>query len=87
VVDGHLVAFLRPPLRLLAGPAQLALEDLADVLRVEGDAEVPLDEVGDAGGGPQRGPPAVRLGPLQQQPLQSLAVRLAERLSGNACPL
>lgn len=55
---------------LLAGPAELALEDLADVLGVVGDAEAALDEPGDAGGGPQFVVPAVVLGPLAQQPLQ-----------------
>ena len=65
VVDGHLVPLPGPPLRLLAGPAQPPLEDLADVLGVEGDAEVPLDQLGDPGGGPQLGPPAVGLGPFR----------------------
>ena len=36
VGDGRLVALPGPPLRLLAGPAQPPLEDLADVLGVEG---------------------------------------------------
>lgn len=71
VGDGGLVPLSGPPLRLLAGPAELALEDLADVLRVEGDAEVALDQLGHPGGGPKYGPAAVGLGSLEQlhQPL------------------
>jgi hypothetical protein len=78
VVDGDLVALAGPLLWLLAGPAQLPLEDLADVLGVEAHLEVPLDQVGDPGGGPQLGAPAVGHGPLQEQLLKPLAVRLGE---------
>ena len=47
------------------------------MLGVEADAEVALDQLGDPCGGPQLGPPAVGLGPLQQQGLQ-----LAQLLGG-----
>ena len=70
VVDGHLVAFLGPSLRLLAGPAQASLKDLAHVLGVEADLEVPLDQLSDPCGGPQFSPPAMGLGPLQEQPFE-----------------
>jgi hypothetical protein len=59
VGDGDLVAFLGLPLGLLAGPPQPTLEDLAGMLGVEMDGEAPLDQIGDAVGGPELGLPAV----------------------------
>ena len=71
VGDGDLVAFPGLPLGLLAGPPRPTLEDLADMLGVEMDGETPLDQVGDAVGGPELGLPTVGLGPLLQEPLQA----------------
>jgi hypothetical protein len=65
-----LVALLGLGLRLLAGPAQAAFEDLADVLGVVVDAEVAQDQALDAGGGPQVVGPAVPGGAWQQESLQ-----------------
>jgi hypothetical protein len=52
------------------------------VLGVEADPEVPLDQLGDTGGGPQRGPPAVGLGPLGEQALQLRKLTVGETGSG-----
>ena len=68
VGDGDLVPLPGLLLRLLAGPTQPPLEDLADVLGVETDLEVPLDQVGDPGGGPQLGSPTVRRTPCRSKP-------------------
>src|SRR5262249_50948787 len=70
VVDRRLVPLPGPALGLLAGPLQPPLEHLADVLGVEADVEVPLDQFGGPGGGPQCGPPAVGLGALQEPSFQ-----------------
>ena len=50
--DLRVVALLGPDVRLLAASVEAALEELADVLGVEGDAEVAADDLGDARGGP-----------------------------------
>src|ERR1700722_4132615 len=87
---GILVAFLGLELRLLAGPAQTPLEDLADMLGVVGNAEVASDHFADAGRSPQVVGPAVPGGALQEQHLQLLELgigkaRLAtQRLGGEA---
>lgn len=52
---------------LLAGPPEPPLEDLAIVLGVISDIELPLDSAGDAGGGPEGVRPAVGLGPLEEE--------------------
>jgi hypothetical protein len=48
---------------------------------VEADAEVALDQRGDPAGGPQFGPPAVGLGPLQEQALQFSDLLMSEAWS------
>ena len=50
--DLLVIAFARLAFGLLAGPAQTALEDLADVFGVVRDAEALSNEAGDAVGGP-----------------------------------
>jgi hypothetical protein len=80
--DRRLVPLPGPLLRLLAGPPEPPLEDLADVLGVEADAEVPLDQRGHSVSGPQLGAPAVGLGSLEQQLLQLLELPIVQ--SGGA---
>lgn len=77
-VDGGLVAFAGPALGFLAGPARLPLEDLADVLGMEVNAEMTPDERGDAVGGPKFGAPTVGLGALEQESLQALLLLSVE---------
>jgi len=64
----HLLVVPLPglPPGLLAAPVQPPLEDLADVLGVVADAELPLDQAGHPGGGPQFVVPPVVLGSLHQ---------------------
>lgn len=57
-------------LRPLGASVQPVLEDLADVLGVEADAEVALDEGRDALGGPQGIGPAVGGGACEQEAFQ-----------------
>src|SRR5581483_8807540 len=59
-----------PAAGLLAGPPEPPLEDLADVLGVVVEVELPLDQPGDAGGGPEFVVPAVGLRTLRQQARQ-----------------
>ena len=68
VVDGDRVTLLGLFLRLLAGPAEPELEDLTDVLGVVSDAEMSVDQHGDAGGGPKLGAPAGLLAPSRRSP-------------------
>jgi hypothetical protein len=62
-----LIGLTRLAFGLLAGPIQALLEDLADMLGVEGLPEMPLNEAGNASGGPQFVGPAMSLGSLQEQ--------------------
>src|SRR5262249_9403691 len=61
------VALAGLALGLLAGPTEPALEDLAHMLGVVGDAEALADEPCDAVGGPQLVGPAVLVGALPQE--------------------
>ena len=78
VIDGDLVALPGLLLRLLAGPAEPKLDNLANMLRVVVDAEVSWDQLGDACGCPQLSSPAVSLGPLQEQLLEAVELRGVE---------
>ena len=69
--DGLVVVAAGTVLRLLTASVEAAFEDLADVFGVIGDTEVPLDQDGDAGGGPQFGGPAVVAGALPKQLFQA----------------
>lgn len=73
MVDG-VVPLPGPLLGFLVGPAQLSFESLADVPGMKSRLGVSLDQVGDAGGGPQLGPTAVNPGILGQQLIPSLEV-------------
>jgi hypothetical protein len=57
---------------------QPPLEDLADVFGVVVDVEMPLDEHGNASGGPQFVGPAVVFGYLQQERFELLQVRVVQ---------
>ena len=48
------------------------------MLDVEGGLEHPVDQDGDPGGGPQRGPPAMGLGPLLELVLELLELGVIE---------
>jgi hypothetical protein len=72
-------AFAGLALRLLAGPLQALLEDLADVFGVVANAEVALNQAGDTIRGPELVGPTMLLGPLQQESLQ-----LAQLVRGEA---
>jgi len=72
VGDRRGVAPLGPLLRLLAAPGEPLSDDRADVLDVVGDAEVAADHLGDPLGAPEVVVPALGLGPLQEQPFESL---------------
>src|SRR5262249_37289973 len=82
--DLVLVALAGLALRFLAGPAQARAEEAADVIGIVGDAEMPADQLSDAGGGPEVVRPAVGLGPLFQQAFHrsELAVGEAWRRAG-----
>jgi hypothetical protein len=67
VVDDSFFTLPGLLLRLLAGPVEPKLDDLADVFGVVTDAEVAANDFGDPCGSPQLGPPAVDFGPLQEQ--------------------
>src|SRR6202043_674756 len=67
-----LVPLLGLGLRFLAGPTEAAFEDLSDMLGVIGDAEVTEDYLLDTGRRPQIVGPAVLVGALQQEGLQSV---------------
>jgi hypothetical protein len=71
VLDGDFVTLLGLALGLLAGPAELMLEDLADVLGMEADVEMTANQLGSSIGGPQFGAPAMDLGASEQQRLQA----------------
>jgi hypothetical protein len=73
-----LVAFLGFGLWLLAGPAEPAFEDLANVLGMKSDAEVTQDDLLDAGCRPQVVGPAMLGGPLQQEGLQGVQLVIGE---------
>jgi hypothetical protein len=78
VADGLHVPLLGPFLGLLAGPVEASLEDLANVLGMEGDLELTFDQLGDPTGGPQFGSPAVVLGPLLEMVFQLLELGIVE---------
>jgi hypothetical protein len=67
VIDRNLVPLPGHHLQLLAGPVELPLDDLADVLGVLVDPEVAADHLLDAVGRTELGPPAVGPGALQEQ--------------------
>jgi hypothetical protein len=71
VVDGDFVPLPGLLLRLLAGPGEPNLDDLADVLGVVADAKVVADHLSDPRGGPQFGPPALGSGPLAKKLFES----------------
>lgn len=64
--DGVLVPLDGPPDRLLRSPTQV-LEEPADVTLVIADAELPLDDLGDAGAGPDLAAEPVRLRPVPEE--------------------
>ena len=76
------VAFARLAFGFLAGPAQAALENLADVFGVVRYAEALSDQAGDAIGGPQFVGPAVGLGALEQQLLELAELFLGQPRRG-----
>src|SRR5262249_42152210 len=81
----HLLVVTFPGLRhrLLVSPPEPPLQDLANVLGVVAGVEVPLDQPGHPGGGPQLVVPPVGLGPLRQQALQSPKVGVGQ--AGGGC--
>jgi len=56
--DGGLVAFHRPPFRLLVAPAQL-VQELADMIAMVSNPKVQGDQIGNPLGRPQIGPVSV----------------------------
>jgi hypothetical protein len=68
--DGFVVVPTRALLRFLTASVEAAFEDLANMFGVEGNAEVPADECGNARGRPEIVEPTVGGGPLQEQVLQ-----------------
>lgn len=69
------VAFAGSATRLLRRPVESFAEDAADVIVMERDAEVPLNEDGDASAGPQLGGPAVGFGSLQEELGEAFVLR------------
>src|SRR6516165_4736534 len=73
------VLFAGLALGLLAGPAQTLLEDLADVLGVQGDAQSFADQACDTVGGPQLVGPAVSFSALQEEAFELAQVVVGEQ--------
>src|ERR1035437_3355478 len=63
--DLFLIALQRTPFRLLRSPAQ-AVHQAANMVRVIADSELTLDQLGNAGRGPQIGSVALRHRSLEQ---------------------
>src|SRR5580704_9785039 len=81
-LDLLLIAFAGPALRLLAGPAEFVLEDLAYVFGMEGDAEIALDQARDPISAPKLVGPAVLLGTIEEQGFEFDHLALAQ----TGCP-
>ena len=75
--DGFLVPFQSPPFRFLHAPSQ-AVQQAPDMIAMIFDSELTTDQFGNAGRGPQIGPPALRCGPLEKQADQTLSRRLIQ---------
>jgi hypothetical protein len=76
--DGFLISFAGAALGFLRRPAESLAEEAADMIVVKSNAEMVLDQLGDARRGPQGIGPAVRHRTLLQQGFQ-----LAELLIGH----
>jgi hypothetical protein len=81
-LDLLVVALFGRGLGSLSASVESALEQLTDVLGVEGDVEVAADQFGDALDGPQGVGPAMRLRPLAQQRIELGELRIGQARCG-----
>jgi hypothetical protein len=72
------VPFARPPFGLLGAPTEPLAQEAADVVVVKANAEVTVDDVANASGGPERSGPAVRLRALQGQRFELAELRIGQ---------
>ena len=76
--DLLVVTFAGLAFRLLAGPAQALLENLADVFGVQGDAKALLDQACHAVGGPQLVGPTVLVSALAEEVFEFVELVVGE---------
>src|SRR5439155_2933499 len=76
--DSGLVPLAGAAAGLLDRPAEALAEEAADVVGVVANVEVPADEFGDAGGGPEAVRPAVGLSPAGEQDFQAAELAAAQ---------